>query len=124
MRLREMVQKALEEDIGREDVTSAAIIPTTLHGNARIFAKQELVVCGHTPAAMVFDELDTQYKPLVAEGTKVPSGTTIATVHGSYRSLLSAERLALNFLMRLCGIATHTHNTVQGITSQIKVVAF
>ena len=122
MRLREMVQKALEEDIGREDVTSTAIIPTDLHGKARIFAKQDLVVCGHKVASTVFDELGAQYKPEVKEGTFITSGTTIAMVHGQYRSLLSAERLALNYLMRLCGIATHTYNTVQGISSRIKVV--
>jgi len=122
MNLKQFIQEALEEDIGREDVTSSAIIPLAVTGTARIFAKDTLVVCGHEPATMVFQELGCRYEPQIQEGEKASSGQNIALIHGPYRNLLSAERLALNFLMKLCGIATHTRRTVEGIQSAIRIV--
>ena len=61
MNLKNFIQEALAEDIGREDITSVSIIPPDEVGTARIFAKQELVICGHRPASMVFQELGCEY---------------------------------------------------------------
>lgn len=122
MNLQMFIQEALAEDIGREDVTSRSIIPESLAGKARIFAKQDLVVCGHEPASLVFEAMGCTYKKQIEEGSTAFSGQDIALIEGSYRNLLSAERLALNFLMKLSGIATHTRKTIQGINSTIRIV--
>ena len=122
MNIRRFIELALEEDIGREDVTSVSIIPTNLNGEARIFAKSSLIVCGHTPASFVFEAMGCSYHPQVDEGSQVHRDEDIAFVRGPYRNLLTAERLALNFLMKLCGIATHTRNTIQGVNSEIRIV--
>lgn len=120
--MQRFIELALEEDVGREDVTSVSIIPSHLHGEARIFAKSSLVVCGHTPASMVFEAMGCTYHPQIKEGNVANFGDNIALVRGPYRNLLTAERLALNFLMKLCGIATHTRNTVDGINTELRVV--
>jgi len=122
MNIQRFIELALEEDIGREDVTSVSIIPTTLSGEARIFAKSTLVVCGHEPASLVFESMGCTYHPQIDEGRVAHHGDNIALVRGPFRNLLTAERLALNFLMKLCGIATHTRNTVQGINPNLRVV--
>ena len=108
MNMQRFIELALEEDVGREDVTSISIIPSHLHGEARIFAKSSLVVCGHTPARMVFEAMGCTYHPQIEEGNVANFGDNIALVRGPYRNLLTAERLALNFLMKLCGIATQS----------------
>jgi len=122
MNLKNFIQQALAEDIGREDVTSVSIIPADEAGTARIFAKQEVVVCGHKPAAMVFSELGCEYVPQIKEGEVISKNDNLALIHGPYRNLLTAERLALNFLMKLSGIATHTKNTVYGINGKVRIV--
>ena len=122
MNLRLFVEQALEEDVGREDITSVSIIPPDVQGEARIFAKSSLIVCGHHAASLVFEHLGCTYHPQVEEGMPCKYGENIALVRGPYRNLLTAERLALNFLMKLCGIATHTRNTVQGVQKDVRVV--
>jgi nicotinate-nucleotide pyrophosphorylase (carboxylating) len=122
MNLRLFIEEALEEDIGREDVTSSSIIPIERTGSARIFAKQKLIVCGHTPASMVFSSMGCIYEQRIPEGSWASPGEDIAIIQGPYRNLLSAERLSLNFLMKLCGIATHTKNTIEGINTKIRIV--
>ncbi|MDG1482149.1 MAG: carboxylating nicotinate-nucleotide diphosphorylase [Myxococcota bacterium] len=112
MKLAEIVRLALLEDVGHGDVTTEATVPAELEGSARIIAKQELVVCGHDIAAEVFRQMGATYTPEVGEGELVEKWTVIARVSGPMRGLLTGERLALNFMMRLCGIATHTHRTV------------
>jgi nicotinate-nucleotide pyrophosphorylase (carboxylating) len=111
MRLTELVRLALDEDVGRGDVTTEACVAPTATGSARIYAKQRLVVCGHAPAAEVFALLGAAYAPVVEEGAWTDG--TLATVTGPLRALLTGERVALNFLMRLCGIATHTRAVVE-----------
>ena len=116
MTLQLLVQQALMEDIGQGDITTNAIVSTTHSGTATIYAKQDLVVCGHDVAQEVFKQMGAQYVAHIEAGKKAKVGEVVATVSGPYRSLLTAERLALNFLMRLSGIATHTNNVIQGIT--------
>ncbi|RME25235.1 MAG: carboxylating nicotinate-nucleotide diphosphorylase [Deltaproteobacteria bacterium] len=112
MQLAELVRHALAEDVGHRDVTTEATVPADRRGQAEIRAKQELVVCGHEPAAEVFRQVGARYTIEVAEGQRVEPGAVIARVDGSLRAMLIGERLALNFLMRLSGIATHTSQTV------------
>ncbi|MFT4976204.1 MAG: nicotinate-nucleotide pyrophosphorylase (carboxylating) [Myxococcota bacterium] len=122
MQLSEIVSRALEEDVGNGDITTLATVPAETRGSARIIAKQDLVVCGHDPAAEVFRQVGASYTAVVGEGTHVTPGTVIATVSGPARALLTGERLALNFMMRLCGIATRTADTVKLAGDRMRVV--
>ncbi|MHC5080760.1 MAG: carboxylating nicotinate-nucleotide diphosphorylase [Planctomycetota bacterium] len=116
--LRGLMKKALAEDIGEGDLTSRALIPSTAQATARIQAKAEGILAGTPAAAAVFREVDpeTTFTPLVAEGARVTPGTVVAEVSGKARSLLAAERTALNFLQRLSGVATLTRRTVDAVT--------
>jgi len=112
MDLRSLVRAALIEDIGPGDVTTEACVDATLVGAAEIKAKAELVVCGHAPATEAFDQVGSRYVATVPDGELVGPGDIIARVEGPLRALLTGERVALNFLMRLSGIATHTRQCV------------
>ena len=122
MRLSELVRLALQEDVGGGDVTTEATIPLSHTSTANITAKQDVVVFGHAVAAEVFKQMGCVYTPQVDEGVLLPKGTVVAVIQGPTGNMLTGERLALNFLMRLCGIATHTYNTVQGLNPKMKVV--
>ena len=122
MNLSELVQRAIEEDVGRGDITSLACIPSTQQCTAQIIAKQDLVVCGHPVAYEVFKQRGAQYQMEVAEGVHVSKGTVIATITGNTLAVLSGERLALNFMMRLCGIATKTYGITSELQGSLRVV--
>lgn len=113
MTLADLVRLALEEDVGPGDVTTRAVVDPSARGTARIVAKQALVVSGQAAAAEVFRQLDARYEAVVPDGEEVASGTVIGRVEGSLAALLTSERTALNFLMRLCGVATHTRGVVR-----------
>ena len=121
MHLVELIQRALMEDVGAGDITTLSTIPVDSESIGVIRAKQELIVCGHEPAKEVFRQVGAIYIPLVEEGTLVSTRTKVAQVEGNSRAILTGERLALNFLMKLCGIATHTYRTVEGV-SGLRVV--
>jgi nicotinate-nucleotide pyrophosphorylase (carboxylating) len=110
--LTDLVRLALEEDIGHGDVTTDAVVDAGLAGTARVIAKQALVVSGQAAAAEVFRQIGAVYTARVADGARAERGDIIATVAGPLAALLTGERTALNFLMRLCGIATHTRTVV------------
>ncbi len=118
MNLRRLVEAAVDEDLGHGDLTTMATIPAALKGEGRVMAKQELVVCGHEPAQLVFEEVTRRvggrctYDVRSREGVKVADRAVIATVRGNLRNIVIGERIALNFLMKLCGIATHTRTFV------------
>jgi nicotinate-nucleotide pyrophosphorylase (carboxylating) len=112
MELPDLVRLSLAEDIGPGDVTTRATVDPLLTGYARVVAKQPLVVCGHAPAAEVFRQLGAHWETVVPDGTEVLPGTVVGRVEGRLATLLSGERVALNFLMRLSGIATHTRDVV------------
>ncbi len=105
-----LIDLALEEDLGPGDVTTQALIPPEQEGMAQIRAKQSLVAAGLPVAARVFEKLSPAltFLPRVAEGEEVGPGTVLAEVAGPVAAILTAERTALNFLMRLSGIATFT----------------
>jgi nicotinate-nucleotide pyrophosphorylase (carboxylating) len=109
-----LIDLALEEDIGPGDVTTQALIPPELQGEAHIRAKQTLVVAGLPVAALVFARLDpaVTFAPQVDDGQEVAKGTVLARLTGPVGSILTGERVALNFLQRLSGIATFTRSMV------------
>jgi len=116
-RLTRLIEEALSEDIGRGDVTTEAIVPESLQGNARIVLKQEGLVAGLEISGRVFHTADegVRFLPRVAEGVLLPVGTLIAAVSGSVHSMLKAERVALNILQRMSGIATRTKRFVDAV---------
>ncbi len=114
---RQLIKRALTEDIGREDVTTSAIVCENEIGCARAVAKSPLVVAGLFIFEEVFLCLDPAMKTTryVAEGKQVQPGDILLTLKGNLRSILTAERVALNFLQRLCGIATLTRAYVDAV---------
>lgn len=116
-RLTRLIEDALSEDIGRYDVTTEAIVPESHQGNARLLLKQEGVLAGLEISSLVFHTVDEaiQVLPRAAEGVLLPSGTLIAVVSGSVQNMLKAERLALNILQRMSGIATRTKRFVDAV---------
>lgn len=115
--VRRIVEAALEEDGARRDVTTQALVPTNQRGVGVIVAKAEGVVCGLPVAAAAFAALDpsVRFQPLVSEGTAVAPGDHLARVDGPLAPILSGERVALNFLQRLSGVATATHRLVDAV---------
>lgn len=113
----DLVAAALKEDIGNGDITTDFFVPETLHATGRIVAREKAIVAGTAVAAEVFRQvdpsLDTQI--LRRDGDDVMAGDVIVEVRGLARSILKAERVALNFLQRLCGIATLTRQFVEAI---------
>jgi nicotinate-nucleotide pyrophosphorylase (carboxylating) len=111
------VAAALKEDIGKGDITTDFFVPETLHATGRIIAREKAIVAGTHTAAEVFRRvdplLDTQI--LRRDGDEVAAGDVIIEVRGLARSILKAERVALNFLQRLCGIATLTRQFVDAV---------
>lgn len=113
------VATALQEDLGEAgDITTDAIIPASASADAEIVARKPGVIAGLDLAAASFKTLDpdAQFVAEVADGTKVAAGARIARVQGRTRALLSAERVALNFLGHLSGIATLTATYVAAVS--------
>ena len=108
--LRESLIKFLHEDIGRGDVTSNCIISSDTRSQAHIKCKNSMpaVVCGLEEASLVFDLCGCTTKTLVSDGFWVQNGTLVMTIEGETRSILKAERTALNLIMRMSGIASET----------------
>lgn len=111
-----LIDLAIQEDLFAGDVTSDAIFTTNERTQGAFVAKQELVVCGIDVVNEVYRRVDSSIKTewLVEDGTRVGRGT-IAISYGRCRSLLRAERVALNFLRHLSGIATMTHTYVDAL---------
>jgi len=114
---RSLLELALEEDVGHGDVTSNLVIEPERTGSAVLEAREELVACGLPVARAVFEALDAtvRFDARVAEGTSVASGQVLAEVSGNLRALLAAERTALNFLGRLCGVASWSRRFVDAV---------
>ncbi|GAO11253.1 quinolinate phosphoribosyltransferase [Streptomyces lydicamycinicus] len=107
---RDAVARALAEDGCHDDVTTRWSVPAGLRAQAEIIAKQPGVISGLPAVSEVFRQLDPDVtvEVLVAEGTLVSPGRTLVRLTGEGRSLITGERTALNFLQRMCGIATLT----------------
>ena len=116
-RVRQVVQAALQEDIGARDATSEATVPDSARAQGVLLAKQELIVAGLDVAVAAFRVQDpgVTWTPDAREGDRFFPGTVLGTVAGRARSLLTAERVALNFLQRLSGVATMTRRFVDAV---------
>jgi nicotinate-nucleotide pyrophosphorylase (carboxylating) len=112
-----LVQTALEEDVGAGDATVLATIPAKAIGKARILAREDLICAGLPMAERVFRALDPemQIEKRVQEGSPIPKGDVLLHLDGKARAILTGERASLNFLGRLCGIATLVHHFVEKI---------
>jgi len=112
-----IIDRALAEDLGKGDVTTEALISGYRQGTAFIVAKKEGVLAGMNVARQVFHRVDAELKVeiLLQDGARVQPGTRIANISGSLVSILKAERVALNFLQRLSGIASETNRYVEAI---------
>ena len=108
------ISAALMEDIGQGDITTDFFVPETLHATGRIIVHENAIVAGTGTAAEVFRRIDpsTDIQLVHRDGDEVVAGDLIIEVRGFARSILKAERVALNFLQRLCGIATFTRQFV------------
>lgn len=109
------IRQAIKEDIGDGDHTSLSCVPASAKGKAVLVAKEAGVIAGMEVARMVYHEVDPQvvFTPLVKDGSEIKVGDRIFTVEGSSRSILMAERLSLNYIQRMSGIATHTRSLVK-----------
>jgi nicotinate-nucleotide pyrophosphorylase (carboxylating) len=119
-----LIDLALEEDLGPGDATTQAIIPPDLMGEAHIKAKATLVVAGLPVAARVFAKVDNElrFEPEATEGQEVAKGTVLARLTGPVAAILTGERVALNFLQHLSGIATFTRAMVAQLEGTASVL--
>ncbi|MFQ5818300.1 MAG: carboxylating nicotinate-nucleotide diphosphorylase [Terriglobia bacterium] len=119
-----VVQRALEEDLGSSDLTTEGVLPKPLTARATFAANEVSIVAGLPVAARVFELLDpnASFLTLVPEGAMVSRGRRLAEVRGDARALLKGERVTLNFLQRLSGIATLTRryaSRIEGTKAKI-----
>lgn len=113
--LREKLLQFLEEDVGMGDITAEAVAPGGLEVKAQIIANEPCVVAGIYEIRTLFEMLDIKTDRSIKDGEEVNQGTVVAEITGEGRSILSAERTALNILMRMSGIATATRNLLEKI---------
>lgn len=113
----DLIKRALEEDIWTGDITTEATIPEERQAVARVWTKVDGVIAGLPLFKQAFLQVDPtlQVELLVDDGFVATAGTTLAHISGSARSILQAERVALNFLQRLSGIATRTSRLAEAI---------
>ena len=111
------IAAALKEDIGEGDITSEFFVPDTLHATGRIVAREKAIVAGTGAAAEVFRQVDPSIDIQIVrrDGDEIVAADVIIELRGLARSILTAERVALNFLQRLCGIATLTRQFVDAV---------
>jgi nicotinate-nucleotide pyrophosphorylase (carboxylating) len=115
--IRSLVEAALAEDLGPGDVTTLAVVPEVLEAGAILVPREELVLCGTGFAQAAFLALSSEAKVtlMAADGDRLAAGQPILRVRGPARALLGAERVALNFVQRLSGIATLAARFVQAV---------
>ena len=116
-RIEKLIELALTEDLGKGDVTSAALLNEYLQGKAVIIARENGVLVGLEIARLVFKRIDPKisFKPLIKDGKSIKNKSKIVIIEGSVKSILAGERTALNFLQRLSGIATVTNKFVREV---------
>jgi nicotinate-nucleotide pyrophosphorylase (carboxylating) len=113
----EVVERALREDIGSGDLSSLAAVPAAARAEARFVFREAGVVCGLPLTRAVFAAVDPalSFTELLPEGARVPRGEAVAVVAGPARGMLSGERVALNLLQRLSGVATMAARYVEAV---------
>lgn len=120
----DIVRRAIREDLGSGDITTAALVPVTARARAVLQAKSACVLAGLEIAARVFGEVDpdVRFESVRTDGDPCVAGDTIARLAGPAASLLIAERTALNFLQHLSGIATLTRRFVDAAAGRVVVL--
>lgn len=122
----EIIERALHEDIGSGDITSNLLIEQTQQGTMNFVAREEMVACGLFIAGLVYARLGSigsvSVQVAAQEGKQVVAGTTLLSATGSARALLAGERVALNLMQRMCGIATLTHSYTQAVKGTWAVI--
>ena len=115
--IEEIVDRALAEDLGKGDVTTEALVPGSQRGTGYIVVKKAGILAGTEAAKRVFHRVDPELKVeiLLEDGARVKPGSEVARVSGSIASILKAERVALNFLQHLSGIASETSRYVEAV---------
>jgi nicotinate-nucleotide pyrophosphorylase (carboxylating) len=112
-----LIDRALSEDIGKGDVTSQYFVPAERQVTALLVAREDGVIAGCDIAYQVFLRVDSSLDidQLLQDGARVAKGAIVMKISGAARSILTAERTALNFMQRLSGIATQTHTYVKAV---------
>ncbi len=110
---REKIREMLAEDIGFEDVTSEALVPARAIARAEIVTKQSGILAGVEEAAFAFKELGVHAKATKVEGKTIKAGDVLMRLEGQARNVFAAERVALNLLMRMSGVATATRKMLE-----------
>jgi nicotinate-nucleotide pyrophosphorylase (carboxylating) len=115
--LADVVHRALAEDVGAGDVTCEAVVPEGLRSEATFISREPGVLAGLPAAEEVFRQISdaVAFAPYAKDGDAIEAGSPLAAVTGPARSLFTGERVALNFLQRLSGIATLTHRCVKAV---------
>ncbi len=115
--IRTFIQAALQEDIGDGDHTSLATVPADAHGKAHLLVKEDGVLAGVELALYIFEEVDPtlQVEVLMQDGQEMKVGDIVLYVSGKDQSILTAERLVLNCMQRMSGIATVTRKIVDSL---------
>ncbi|MFP4608173.1 MAG: carboxylating nicotinate-nucleotide diphosphorylase [Candidatus Natronoplasma sp.] len=124
-RVKKIVERAVDEDLGTGDITTESVVDKEDTSHGKIIFKENGVLAGLPVAEMVFHEIDQSldFNALREEGSEVDVGETVAKLSGKTRSILKGERLALNFLQRMSGIATNTREYVNEVEEyDVKVV--
>ncbi|MBI4115148.1 MAG: carboxylating nicotinate-nucleotide diphosphorylase [Candidatus Omnitrophica bacterium] len=122
---RSLIRQALREDIGPGDVTTKTFIPSSLMGEAYIEAKEKGILSGGPIVREIFRQVDPRLKvqQKISEGSKISKGKAVFSIHGKIASILKGERVALNFLSHLSGIATLTRHYVEKIKgTRVKIL--
>ena len=112
-----ILENALQEDIHTGDITTLAVVPEPRPARARLIAKEAMVLAGVDVAARVFHLLDSSvnFFPVFRDGDRIQPGDVLAEVDGDAAILLQGERVALNLLQRMCGVATLTSRFVSAV---------
>lgn len=115
--IKEIIAHALKEDRGSKDITSETFVASNKQAQAVLIAKEPAVICGLSVAASVFKLQDKRvhFRQRVSEGTFAKKNTVIAEIRGNARSIITAERVALNFISLLSGVATKTRRYVEAV---------
>ncbi len=115
MDLRDYIRLALSEDVGDGDHTSLSTIPSDAHNRAKLLVKEDGIVAGVAVSKIIFEEVDPlmEVEILILDGQSIKKGDIVLTVSGRAQSILKAERLVLNTIQRMSGIATYTNQLVR-----------